>query len=203
VVLAVLVAGVSPSVGRAQSSARPRIEVAAGMGASFDGAGLVSGPSAIPAFFVMGGFGDGAIGVDLGVFTNSATGRFRTPNVPVDRIAFDAMMVIRPGATRFFAETRAWAGKYGARVVQAAALDIGAGYERDSRITSGPQVVDRFGARLGAHLDIPLTPADAASELRLRLAVRRFVGASRVEFPRGDPAPDTRAEVFAALAAVF
>ena len=186
--------------------ARPRIELAAGMGASFDDAGLVSGLAAVPAFFVMGGFGDGMLGVDLGLFTNSAIGRFRTPNFPVDRLAVDGMLLFRPGADRSFANAAHWAGEYGARVVRAAAVDLGLGYERASRITNGPQSVDRFGIRIGAHLDIPLTPAGStalASELRLRLAVRRFVGASHATFPNGDPAPDTRAEVFAALAAVF
>jgi hypothetical protein len=197
-----------PALARAQvpvlvQPARPRIEVAAGMGASFDDAGLVSGLAAVPAFFVMGGFGDGMIGFDLGLFTNSATGRFRTPNVPVDRLALDGMFVLRPGADRSFARAADWAGAYGARIVRAAAVDLGVGYERASRVTSGPQSVDRFGFRIGAHLDVPLTPANATSELRLRLAVRRFVGMSHVTFPNGDPAPDTRAEVFAALAAVF
>ena len=183
----------------ADPAARPRFEVALGMGASLDDAGLrTSGASPVPAFFVMAGFGSGVVGIDLGLFTNSANGRFRAPNVPVDRLGLDAMLVVRPGV-RLARDDR----RYGARVARAAAIDLGLGYERDSRITRGPEAVDRFGLRLGAHIDIPLTAASDTSELRLRLAVRRFVGAAKQSFPGGDPAPDTSGEVFAALAAVF
>lgn len=169
------------------------------MGASIDDAGLrAAGLSAVPSFYATGGFGEGMFGVDLGLFANSATGRYRAPNVPVDRLGFDAMLVVRPFADFLFGD-----GRYQLRVLRALALDLGLGYERDSRISGGPEEVDRFGGRLGVHVDLPLTPADARSELRLRLTARRFVSASNVSFPGGDPAPDTRGEFFAALAAVF
>ncbi len=122
------------------------------------------------------------------------------PNVtfdPVDRLGFDGMLVVRP-----FAEFFAGDG-YRVRVLRALALDLGLGYERDSRIERVPEVVNRFGARVGFHFDVPLTPAGGRSELRLRFTGRRFVGASNTSFPEGDSVPDTRAEVFAALAAVF
>jgi hypothetical protein len=190
--------------------ARPRIEVAVGMGASIDDAGLTAaGLSAIPSFFAMGGFGDGYLGVDFGAFANNANGRYRAPNIPVDRLDFDGMLVIRPGA-------RAAAGarpaplspSYLSRIERTAALDIGLAYERSSRIAStGAQSVTRFGLRLGAHVDLPLTPAPqpgaAGGELRLRLAVRRMFAFATPEFPGGTPVADTRAELFAALAVVF
>jgi hypothetical protein len=189
----------APALADDAASARPRIELAVGMGASIDDAGLSqAGLSAVPSFYATGGFGDGTFGVNLGVFTNSATGRYRSPNVPVDRLAFDAMLVVRPAAELYPGDNR-----YRIRVLRALALDLGLGYERDSRITRVPEEVARFGARVGVHADVPLTPAGARSELRLRLTARRFVGASSASFPGGDPAPDTRGEFFAALAVVF
>jgi hypothetical protein len=180
-------------------ASRPRIEIALGMGASIDDAGLrAAGLSAVPSFYATGGFGEGAFGVDLGLFANSATGRYRSPNVPVDRLGFDAMLVVRPFADFFPGD-----GRYRMRVLRAVALDLGLSYERDSRLAPGPEEVDRFGSRVGVHIDVPLTPAEARSELRLRLTARRFVSASNVVFPGGDPAPDTHGELFAALAAVF
>ncbi len=43
--------------------ARPRLSLAVGMGATFDSAGFTSGTHAIPAFFGVGGFGDGLVGI--------------------------------------------------------------------------------------------------------------------------------------------
>ena len=108
------------------------------------------------------------------------------------------MLVVRPFAERLPGDER-----YRMRVLRTLALDLGLGYERDSRIERRPKTVARFGARVGVHVDVPLTPGGARSELRLRLTARRFVGASSSTFPDGDPAPDTRVELFAALAVVF
>ncbi len=180
-------------------ASRPQLEVAVGMGASIDDAGLgAAGLSAVPSFYATGGFGEGTFGFDLGVFVNSATGRYRAPNVPVDRLGFDGMLVLRP-----FADLSPGDDRYRMRVLRALALDLGIGYERDSRITRVPEELARFGARVGIHADIPLTPAGARSELRLRLTARRFVAASSPTFPDGDSAPDTRGELFAALVVVF
>ncbi len=178
---------------------RPKLDVAVGMGASFDDAGLsAAGLSPVPAFFAMGGFGEGTLGGELGVFSNNATGRYRQPNVPVDRLAFDAMVAIRPAAGALPGDDR-----YRMRVLRTVAFDLGFGYERDSRITARPEEVNRFGVRIGGHVDLPLTPAGASSELRVRLAVRRLIGVWEETFPDGDTAPDSRVEMFAALAAVF
>jgi hypothetical protein len=180
------------------AASRPPIEVSVGMGASIDDAGLrAAGLSAIPSFYATGGFGQGTFGFDLGVFVNSATGRYRTPNLPVDRLGVDAMLVIRPFADFLPGNS------YDRRVLRTVALDAGLGYERDSRISRGPEDVSRVGARVGIHADLPLTPARERSELRLRLTVRRFVGLTSPTFAEGDPVPDTRFELFGSLVVVF
>jgi hypothetical protein len=180
------------------AASRPPIEVSVGMGASIDDAGLrAAGLSAIPSFYATGGFGQATFGFDLGVFVNSATGRYRTPNLPVDRLGVDAMLVIRPFADFLFGDS------YDRRVLRTLALDVGLGYERDSRISRGPEDVSRVGARVGIHADLPLTPARERSELRLRLTVRRFVGLTSPTFAEGDPVPDTRFELFGSLVVVF
>jgi hypothetical protein len=180
-------------------ASRPPIEVAVGMGASIDDAGLrAAGLSAVPSFYATGGFGQGTFGFDLGVFVNSATGRYRTPNVPIDRLGVDGMLVVRPFADLYRARS-----SYDTRVLRALALDLGLGYERDSRIARGSEDISRIGARVGIHADFPLTPARARSELRLRLTARRFVGVTSPTFPEGDPASDTRVEQFASLVVVF
>jgi len=180
-------------------ASRPAIEVAVGVGASIDDAGLSqAGLSAVPSFYATGGFGRGTFGFDLGVFVNSATGRYRTPNLPIDRLGVDAMLVVRP-----FADFLGRSRSYDKRVLRALALDLGLGYERDSRIARGSEDVSRLGARVGIHADFPLTSAAARSELRLRLTARRFVGVTSPTFPEGDPAPDTRVELFGSLVVVF
>jgi len=190
--------GPIPPTAMAPVASRPAIEVGVGMGASIDDAGLrAAGLSAVPSFYSTGGFGQGTFGFDLGVFVNSATGRYRTPNLPIDRLGVDALLVIRP-----FADFLPGNG-YGLRVLRALALDLGLGYERDSRISRGPEDVSRIGAVFGAHADLPLTPAGERSELRLRLTARRFVGLTSPTFPEGDPAPDTRVELFGSLVVVF
>lgn len=188
---------VGPTMGPVAS--RPPIEVAIGMGASIDDAGLrAAGLSAVPSFYATGGFGRGTFGFDLGVFVNSATGRYRTPNVPVDRLGVDGILVVRPFSDLYRSD-----GSYEVRVLRALALDLGLGYERDSRIARGSEDISRLGARVGIHADFPLTPALARSQLLLRLTARRFVGVTSPTFPEGDTAPDTRVELFASLAVVF
>jgi hypothetical protein len=107
------------------------------------------------------------------------------------------MMALRP-----FADFVPGDG-YDRRVLRALAMDVGLGYERDSRISRGPEDVSRVGAVVGIHGDLPLTPAGERSELRLRLTVRRFVGLTSPTFAEGDPVPDTRFELFGSLAVVF
>jgi hypothetical protein len=211
VIVAVIAVPASAAATEADPNGRPRIEVAVGMGASVDDTGLASsGLTAIPSFFAMGGFGGGMFGLDASVFASSAIGRYRTPNVPVDRLGVDGMLVIRPAA-----DFRAGVQRYGYRVIRALALQAGLGYERVNRVAQGYEEGDRWGIRLGAHLDLPLVPATSAGalsavaagaaggELRLRLAVRRLIGVGTSTLPDGTVVPDSRAELFAALAVVF
>ena len=159
----------------------PSIELAVGMGASIDDAGLrAAGLSAIPSFFAMGGFGR----------ARSASTWACSPTAPPAAIARPTFRSIAwarrhaggsPAAPSFVPGDRSLPD---CACCGALAMDLGLGYERDSRIARGPEVVDRFGARLGVHVDLPLTPRRRASELRLRLAVRRFVGASTPDLPR-------------------
>lgn len=196
----VICAASAPARAQSESPARPRIEVAVGVGASLDDGGRKDSPGAVvPSFFVMGGFGGGLVGVDLGVFANSANGRYHDPSVmPVDRLGIHAIMVVRPLAELWPADWR-----YGMRIARTMAIDLGLGVERASRLARAAETVNRIGSLLGLHIDVPLTPRTTSRELRLRLAVRRFYGASRAAFPDGEPVIDTRGEVFAALAAVF
>jgi hypothetical protein len=173
------------------------------MGASIDDSGLsAAGRSAIPAFFAMGGFGAGLFGFDLGVFVNSATGRYRAPNQPIDRLDIDAMMIVRPAAGFDRGD-----GRYGLRVLRTLGLDVGFGYEHAARIVRAPEQLSRVGLRVGAQIDLPLTAAAEAGapggELRLRLAVRRLFAHALSTFPEGDAPSDTSGELFAALVAVF
>jgi hypothetical protein len=186
----------------AELPSRPRIELAVGMGASVDGGGPTKAPAvAVPSFFVMGGFGSGTLGFDLTVFANSANGRYREPDfIPVDRLGLQGIVVVRLAA-----EARPDDQRYRMRVARTLAIDLGVGVERASRLARVPETVNRLGTLIGLHADIPLTPSTSAnaSELRLRLAVRRFFGASQVAFPDGEVVSNTSGELFAALAAVF
>ena len=148
---------------------RPRFSLAVGMGATIDSTGFTDGSHLMPAFFGVGGFGDGLAGFDLGAFSSSASGRFTSPTEsPVDRLALDAFGVIRPAA-RVHRDDR----RYRYRVLHTLAAELGLGLERDGRtMVSG----SRFEVHTGARVEFPLTRASAPSELRLRLAVRRAFG---------------------------
>jgi hypothetical protein len=148
---------------------RPRMSLALGMGASFDSAGFTDGTHAIPAFFAVGGFGDGLLGFELGAFASSASGRYpMTADTPVDRLALDAFGVVRPAA-----RVRSDDLRYRFRVLHTVAAELGLGYERDGH-TSGSG--SRFQIHTGARVDLPLLPAGRTSELRLRLAYRHAFG---------------------------
>ncbi len=178
---------------------RPRLSLAAGMGATFDSAGFTSGTHVIPAFFGVGGFGDGEFGFDLGAFSSSASGRFHgADDAPVDRLALDAFAVVRPAA-----DLQPDDARYGMRVLHTLAAEVGLGFERDGRtVGSGT----RFQIHTGARIELPLTPAGQPSELRLRLAVRRAFGLYKPQLmggPSGVTSVGDSAEAYAALAVVF
>jgi hypothetical protein len=177
---------------RAQVTARPRMSAAVGMGASFDDAGL-SQTKAIPAFFATGGVGvDWPVGLDLEAFSTAAQGRY--DGAPVDRLALDAVGVVRPFAWMIAVDDR----RYTARLLRATGLEVGVGLERDGTAT---RAGSRFGLHLGARFEIPLELPGYASELRLRLAVRRMEGfyTPRVQ----DTEVGNTVEPYAALVSVF
>ena len=179
---------------------RPRLSLAVGVGATFDSAGFASGTRAIPAFFGVGGFGDGLLGVDLGAFSSAASGRFHgADDLPVDRLALDAFGVVRPAA-----RVRADDLRYGLRVLHTLAAEVGLGFERDGRTTGSGT---RFQVHTGARVELPLTPSGRSSELRLRLAFRHAFGLYTPELAGSGAGAVTRVgdstEIYAALATVF
>jgi hypothetical protein len=180
----------------AAAADRPKISVAVGMGASFERSGLAPARTdTVPTFFAVGGFGEGLFGVDLGLTATTASGRFRAPDAPVDRLGVDAMLVVRPWAASLAAiETLS----FWQSVLRTIAAEAGLGYEHDSR---GLRAGNRMGARLGARVDVPLYPSDP-SQLRLRFAVRRFVG---FYVPQVDATEvkDTGLEAYGGLAVSF
>jgi len=186
-----------PAPAEAPSVDRPRLSLALGMGVSFDDTGFSPRrTAAVPSFFALGGFGDGFVGIDFGLFASTATGRFRNPDAPVDRLGLDAMLVLRPVAHGVGADDKRWV----LRVLRAAALEVGAGYERDGHGASADQ---RFGFRLGGRLEFPLTAASDPSQLRLRLAARHLSAGTKATGAADTPVRDTVAELYAALAVVF
>jgi hypothetical protein len=184
---------------------RPRLSLAAGMGATFDATGFADGGThAIPAFFGVGGFGDGLFGVDLGSFASSASGRFHgelngETDSPVDRLALDAFGVIRPAA-----RVRPGDDRYRLRVLRTVAAELGLGVERDGRLTGSGS---RFALHTGARVELPLTRPRQPSELRLRLAVRRAIGLYTPKLSGATSSDITSVgdtnEIYAALAVVF
>jgi hypothetical protein len=179
--------------------ARPRLSLAVGMGATRDAAGFSSGGHFIPAFFGVGGFGDGLIGFDLGAFSSSASGRFPTTDSPVDRLALDAFGVLRPAARVQPSDQR-----YRMRVLRTVGIELGLGFERDGQVViSGSRWVIHTGARI----ELPLTTGQAG-ELRLRLAVRRAFGLYTPELSTQSGSNGTvlvgdSTELYGALAVVF
>jgi hypothetical protein len=178
---------------------RPRFSVAIGLGSTFDDAGFTDGRHAIPAFFAVGGAGDGLLGVDFLAFASSASGRFQAQDAsPVDRLGMDAFGVLRP-AGRFRSNDR----RYGMRVLRTLAAELGLGLEREGRRDSSGS---RFAIHTGGRFELPLTPATDASELRLRLAVRRDFGlfTPSLDGTNGVTAVgDTGLELYGALALIF
>jgi hypothetical protein len=188
----VALAGLVAAPARAQAPARPRMSAALGMGVSLDDAGLPR-TEVIPAFFATGGVGaDWPVGAELAAFSSSAQGR--GDGTPVDRLALDAVAVVRPFAWMVSADDR----RYRARLVRATGVEIGLGLERDGTTT---RAGSRYGVHLGARFEIPLGLPGYVSELRLRLAARRMEGLYTphvLDIVVGDSV-----ELYAALVTVF
>jgi hypothetical protein len=190
-----------PAPAPTPSSDRPRLSLAVGMGASFDDTGLSPARTrAIPSFFAAGGFGDGFIGLDLAVFASTASGRYRPPDAPFDRQALDAMVVVRPLCHSLPPDVVRWLP----RLARTLGMELGGGFERDGR---GQTAEHRFGFRLGGRVELPLTaagdPSQLPSQLRLRLAVRRFYGGTVGNSDPNNPAKDSLLELYGALAVIF
>jgi hypothetical protein len=168
------------------------------MGGSFDSVGFSDGTHAIPSFFTVLGIGDGLLlGGELGAFASEASGR-HAGATPVDRLALDAFGVVRPAA-RYRADDQS----YQMRVLHALAAELGLGLERDG---IGTLSGTRFTIHTGARVDVPLSPANEATDLRLRLAVRRAIGLYEPTLGRGGvtmSVGDTAAELYAAVVVVF
>jgi hypothetical protein len=173
---------------------RPRITVAVGMGATFDSSGFASGKThAIPEFVATGGFGDGRVGFDISVFSSSASGRYRN-DAPVDRLSLDGFAVFRPLARELPADTV----HYPSRVLRTVAVELGAGVERDSQVV---RAASRGGIHTGARVELPLEPAGRASEVRLRVGLRDFIGLHTPQV--GDTSVGDTFELYGALVASF
>jgi hypothetical protein len=174
---------------------RPAMSLAVGMGSTFDSAGFQPARVvAIPAFFAVAGIGGGFAGFELGLFASTASGRSRAPDSPVDRLAVDGVLVLRPWARRLGAEDR----RYGVRVLRALGAELGLGLERDARVS---QVGSRFGLHTGLRAELPLSAAGQRSEVRLRLAVRRMLGLYTPQI--GEDRVGNTVELYAALAVTF
>jgi hypothetical protein len=175
---------------------RPRLSLAVGMGATLDPTGFSDGGHFIPAFFGVGDVGDGSLGFSMGALSSAASGRFPAADSPVDRLALDAFGVLRPAA-----RLRPGDQRYRLRVLRTAGVELGLGFERDGQVVvSGSRWVIHTGARI----EFPLTSGQA-SELRLRLAVRRAFGLYTPELlgSNGTISVGDSTELYAALAVVF
>jgi hypothetical protein len=170
---------------------RPRFFAAIGMGVSVDSSDPVGGRTvAIPAFEVLGGIGEGILGFEARLFSSQASGRYQM--VP-DRLAIDALLAVHVFAAQH-SEDQRWVR----RVARAFTLNVGLSGENAS---VGQSSVIRAGSVVGAHLDLPLTSHLEASELRMRIGVRRMYGG--VGHAGTVTVSDSGEELFAALAAAF
>jgi hypothetical protein len=162
------------------------------VGATLDDSG-VDETKAVPTFFAMGGVGvDWPVGFELSAFASSAEGRY--DGTPVDRLGLDGFGVLRPFAWKVSVTDPRWR----ARLVRATGLELGLGVERDGTTTRSGT---RFGLHTGVRFELPLGIPGYASELRLRLAVRRLIGFNSPVVQDVD-VRDT-VEIYTALVSVF
>lgn len=173
--------------------ARPRFDVSVRVGPSFEAG------TAVPAFAVGAGIGDGALGFVAELCSTQASGRFHGASAgrSIDRLAFDALLAVRlfaiaAGGSR--ERTQTWP----LRIARAFTLLAGAGRESDS---VGQESITRLGLVFGAQLDLPLTPASMTSEVRLRFGVRRLFSSTHRTATAS--ASDSAAQVLGGLAVVF
>jgi hypothetical protein len=175
---------------------RPRLNAAIGAGVSFDDSGFSpSRYQAVPAMFATGGVGaDWPVGGELSIFASSAVGRFRSPDMPVDRLAIALVGVVRPLAWKIAVDD----SRFAARLLRASGVELGPGLERDgTTLRSG----SRFGLHAGLRLEIPLARAGQRTELRVRLAARYLRGFYTPRVAMTDVGDSI--ETYAAIVSVF
>lgn len=167
---------------------RPTFQVALGMGASIDHNERHANPdAAVPSFFFAAGLGEGLWGLEVRSFANGAT------SGQVSRVSLELLGVVRPLAPVFDGHRG-----YGQRVLRSISVAAGPGVER---LSLALDAAARFGASVGAHVDLPVGPAGANKEMRFRLSARRMFGAKATV---GELAvSDTKLELFGQLAFVF
>jgi hypothetical protein len=168
----------------ARADERPKFQVGIGLGASIEPDASADDP--LPAFFFVGGFGDGLLGVDLRVFANGAT------TSQVNRTAGEVVLAVRPLSPWMTSE------RYDQRVLRTVAVTAGPAYERVAR---GRPSDERLGLVLGLHLDLPLVPAAVRRDLRARVGVRRLI-ATRATLGE-NTVEDSVLELYGMLALVF
>jgi hypothetical protein len=180
----------------AEPTPRPRFRAAVGAGAAFE-----ASTGGMPAFFATGGVGaDSVVGLELGAISTAVSGVSAGAPQTIDRLGLDAYAVVQPGAgAQPGALTLARDdGRLGARLLRACGLELGLGLERDGL---GTRSGSRWGLHTGARVEIPLSVAGGASEVRVRLAARRLVGLYTPRLGTTDVGDDF--QLLAAVVSVF
>jgi hypothetical protein len=186
---------------------RPRFSFAVGFGTSFDHSGTSDGRTVtIPAFEVSLGAGDRALGFEANLMSTQASGRYRQvtngkDDIGVDRAALDGLLALRPAwlIDRIGGRHLAPPTSYLARVWHSFTLDVGGTAER---VAPGTESAYRLGGLLATHVDIlPLTYADQASVLAIRIGARRVL-APKATLTSAE-VTDTNLDLFVSLAAGF
>lgn len=175
---------------------RPLLSVMLGGGASRDRSPGEMAAKQLTTFVSSVGVGRGLVGGELGVM--GSAGR----NTDVSRLGFDLVLVLRPLAialllpplARLPLSPERWSG----RLVRGLGLTAGPSVELLERSRNNAV---RKGLALGAHLDVPLTPAYLTHELCVRVGFRRLLaGDVRLgEHTVGS----SRFEAFAAVTVAF
>ena len=187
----------------AAAAPRPRFSFAIGAGASVDHSGLLDGRNvAVPAFLVLAGVGDGALGFESSLMSTQASGRYRRleggrVDLGVDRAALDAMLALRPFLLGGHVVRSPASGFE--RLQRSVTVNIGVTIER---VAPGQQSAYRVGNVVAAHADLVsfTDPSDSRS-FALRIGVRRmFASPSTVSMIA---VSDTVVDSFLSLAAGF
>jgi hypothetical protein len=189
--------GVAAATGSETAAvARPRFDVAVGMGMALETSGFASDRSEpVPAFQAMIGIGDGTLGLVTRLLAVGAAGRFHGSNTPVDRLAVDVLLALRP-----FARSAPGAD-WPSRLRRSVTFLVGPAVET---VTGSARSDRRLGAVVGFHTDLPvvlLHGQAGEADLRIRIGVRRMFGQKAQV--RDVVVQDTGGEVFGSIVVVF